>query len=162
MDRTGRCSTSDGSGGAHPRRSVARSRPATDDASSRAVRRRCDAHHLQPWALGGHTSLEGLVLLCRRHHTAVHEGGFRIERARDGTVTIWRPDGTRIEAAPRPPDWAEQDPRSLGPTQERLARVGRTVGAHTTSQAWRGERIAIGWAIDVLRNNERAAALTTG
>ena len=126
------------------------------------IARRCDAHHLQPWALGGHTSLEGLVLLCRRHHTAVHEGGFRIERARDGTVTIWRPDGTRIEAAPRPPDWAEQDPRSVGTTQVRLARVGRTVGAHTTSQAWRGERIAIGWAIDVLRNNERAAALTTG
>ena len=83
------------------------------------------------------------MLLCRRHHTAVHEGGFRIERARDGTVT-------------------EQDPRSLGPTQERLARVGRTVGAHTTSQAWRGERIDIGWAIDVLRVNERDSTLTTG
>ena len=29
-----------------------------------------------------------------------------------------------------------------------MACVGRTVGAHTTSQAWRGERIDIGSAID--------------
>jgi hypothetical protein len=124
--------------------------------------RRCDAHHLQPWALGGRTSLEGLVLLCRRHHTAVHEGRFRIERARDGTVTVWRPDGMRIETAPRPPDWVERDPSALGPTQERMARVGRTVGALTTAQAWRGERIDIGWAIDVLRAIDGGPAQTTG
>ena len=43
-----------------------------------------------------------------------------------------------------------------------MACVGRTVGAHTTSQAWRGERIDIGWAIDVLRVNERDSTLTTG
>ncbi len=35
----------------------------------------CDAHHRQHWADGGPTSLGNLVLLCRRHHRAVHEGG---------------------------------------------------------------------------------------
>ena len=40
-----------------------------------------------------------------------------------------------------------------------MACVGRTVGAHTTSQAWRGERIDIGWAIDVLRGDEGAPSL---
>ncbi|MDJ0791405.1 MAG: DUF222 domain-containing protein [Acidimicrobiia bacterium] len=34
----------------------------------------CDAHHIHHWADGGPTSLENLTLLCRRHHTAVHEG----------------------------------------------------------------------------------------
>ena len=36
----------------------------------------CDAHHLQHWADGGSTSPDNLVLLCRRHHRAVHEGGI--------------------------------------------------------------------------------------
>ena len=34
----------------------------------------CDAHYLVHWAAGGMTSVENMMLLCRRHHTAVHEG----------------------------------------------------------------------------------------
>ena len=34
-----------------------------------------DAHHITHWADGGPTNLGNLVLLCRRHHRAVHEGG---------------------------------------------------------------------------------------
>lgn len=37
-----------------------------------------DAHHLLPWSQGGPTDLDNLVLLCRRHHVAVHEGGIII------------------------------------------------------------------------------------
>jgi hypothetical protein len=37
----------------------------------------CDAHHVIHWADGGSTSLGNLVLLCRRHHRAVHEGAPR-------------------------------------------------------------------------------------
>ncbi|HKT06214.1 MAG TPA: DUF222 domain-containing protein [Rugosimonospora sp.] len=37
-----------------------------------------DAHHLIHWAAGGPTCLDNLVLLCRAHHTAVHEGGWSI------------------------------------------------------------------------------------
>jgi len=33
-----------------------------------------DAHHIVHWADGGDTALYNLVLLCRRHHTATHEG----------------------------------------------------------------------------------------
>ena len=39
--------------------------------------RRCDAHHITHWADGGSTSLDNLMLLCRRHHTLLHEGGLR-------------------------------------------------------------------------------------
>src|SRR6266540_1923355 len=37
-----------------------------------------DAHHLHHWLAGGPTSLDNLVLLCRVHHRAVHEGGWRL------------------------------------------------------------------------------------
>lgn len=40
----------------------------------------CDAHHLEHWADGGLTNLDNLVLLCRRHHRAVHEGGVDLPR----------------------------------------------------------------------------------
>lgn len=33
----------------------------------------CDGHHLTAWANGGKTNLDELALLCRRHHTFVHQ-----------------------------------------------------------------------------------------
>ncbi len=41
----------------------------------------CDAHHIEHWARGGPTDLANLVLLCRHHHTRVHELDVSIERA---------------------------------------------------------------------------------
>jgi hypothetical protein len=46
-----------------------------------------DAHHLVHWARGGATDLDNLCLLCRRHHTAVHEGGWHL--ARDEVTGEW-------------------------------------------------------------------------
>lgn len=34
----------------------------------------CDIHHLVHWADGGRTSLPNLTPLCRKHHTATHNG----------------------------------------------------------------------------------------
>ena len=62
--------------------------------------RRCDAHHVEHWVNGGATSLDNLVLLCRRHHRAVHEGGFEVRQRNDGTTTFLRPNGTVLEQAP--------------------------------------------------------------
>ena len=56
--------------------------------------RRCDAHHVEHWVDGGSTSLDNLVLLCRRHHRTVHEGGFAVRQLTDGTTTFLRPDGS--------------------------------------------------------------------
>ena len=44
----------------------------------------CDAHHLVHWLLGGETNLDNCALLCRRHHVAVHEGGWKLARGPDG------------------------------------------------------------------------------
>ncbi len=38
-----------------------------------------DVHHCWHWADGGPTSLDNCCLLCRRHHTMVHQGKLRIE-----------------------------------------------------------------------------------
>jgi hypothetical protein len=57
----------------------------------------CDAHHVVHWADGGSTAVDNLLLLCRRHHRAVHErGGFGLE-IQDGRAAFRRPDGSVLE-----------------------------------------------------------------
>jgi Domain of unknown function (DUF222)/HNH endonuclease len=51
----------------------------------------CEAHHLVPWLAGGPTDLANLVLVCRAHHRAVHEGGWRLHRDPDGHLTATPP-----------------------------------------------------------------------
>ncbi len=43
-----------------------------------------DGHHIVHWADGGETKLENLLLICRRHHTLVHEYGYQITKSDDG------------------------------------------------------------------------------
>lgn len=49
----------------------------------RVVVGRCHAHHVQHWEQGGPTDLDNLVLICSRHHHAVHEGGWSVVAAGD-------------------------------------------------------------------------------
>ncbi len=49
-----------------------------------------DGHHIIHWADGGPTELANLVSLCRRHHRAVHEQGWRIHIA-DGVAVVEPP-----------------------------------------------------------------------
>jgi hypothetical protein len=57
----------------------------------------CDVHHVVHWAHGGPTSCDNGALLCERHHTTVHEGGFGIGRdPGTGRWHTYRPDGTEV------------------------------------------------------------------
>lgn len=67
------------------------------------ARRFVDAHHIEHWAHGGPTSLPNLIHVCRHHHRLLHEGGYTVDRHKDGRFTFRRPDGRRIAACPRPP-----------------------------------------------------------
>jgi hypothetical protein len=58
------------------------------------------AHHVRHWAHGGTTRKDNLVLMCRFHHRLVHEDGFTVHRARDGTFDFRRPDRRRVPDAP--------------------------------------------------------------
>lgn len=57
-----------------------------------------DAHHIEHWSAGGETSLENLMLLCTKHHSLVHEGGFRIEKDYRNHWFFKRPDGRAVPA----------------------------------------------------------------
>ena len=58
-----------------------------------------DAHHLQAWIEGGKTEVQNLVLLCRRHHRKVHEGGWSIEWDSGGRLLAHPPPLQRARAA---------------------------------------------------------------
>ena len=60
-----------------------------------------EAHHVKHWADGGETSLRNTVLLCRRHHRAVHEGRVKVSVAVDGTVLFFTPRGKMLADAPK-------------------------------------------------------------
>ena len=60
-----------------------------------------EAHHVKHWADGGETSLGNTVLLCRRHHRAVHEGRMKLSVATDGTVVFFTRGGKMLADAPK-------------------------------------------------------------
>jgi Domain of unknown function (DUF222)/HNH endonuclease len=59
----------------------------------------CEAHHVRHWLHGGPTDLGNLALLCRAHHRAVHEGGWRLARGPDGRLTATPPHRRHPAAA---------------------------------------------------------------
>ena len=110
--------------------------------------RHCDAHHVEHWADGGETRLQNLVLACRYHHRALHEGGFRVVPAdAEGQFRFLRPDGTPLPAEPPMPSWAGAP---LAPTDARLAAAGIGIGPHTATPEWYGESLDLTAALDVL------------
>ena len=62
-----------------------------------------EAHHVKHWADGGETSLRNTLLLCRRHHRAVHEGRVKVSVNGDGTVLFFTPKGRMLVDAPSKP-----------------------------------------------------------
>ena len=110
--------------------------------------RHCDAHHVEHWADGGETRLQNLVLACRFHHRALHEGGFRVVPAdADGQFRFLRPDGTPLPAEPPAAGW---EGAPLAPTDARLAAAGIGIGPHTATPEWYGESLDLTAALDVL------------
>jgi hypothetical protein len=57
-------------------------------------------HHVEHWAMGGETGMDNLVSLCRVHHRAVHEGGFRVKALGDGQFKFYSPEGWPLGDAP--------------------------------------------------------------
>ncbi len=104
-------------------------------------------HHIRHWAHGGPTTLSNLALLCRRHHRAVHEEGYQVERRPDGELRFLCPDGRLLPAIPPSPS-VPHDP--VGVLRARHDAQGLRLHARTAMPGWLGERLDVGWAIDVL------------
>jgi len=62
----------------------------------------CDGHHVVHWIEGGPTDLANLVLLCRRHHRMVHEGGWQLIKTPSQEILTIAP--TITFGLPRGPD----------------------------------------------------------
>jgi hypothetical protein len=62
----------------------------------------CQGHHLLHWIEGGETTMGNMVLLCRRHHRMVHEGGWQMVRTDSGEIMTIAP--TITFGLPRGPD----------------------------------------------------------
>jgi len=107
--------------------------------------RRVDLHHIQYWSNGGRTKLDNLVSLCKYHHMLVHERGYLIAAARDGTFTFYCPDGAAIPASP--------------PLPQPDGRIGDCHDADITPETiippWYGERLDLDYAIHVCFANAR-------
>jgi len=104
-------------------------------------------HHIRHWAQGGPTTLSNLALLCRRHHRAVHEEGYQVERQPDDALQFRRPDGRPLPDVP-PPAAVPTDP--VGVLRAGHVAQGLRLDARTTCPGWLGEHLDVGWAIDVL------------
>jgi hypothetical protein len=86
-------------------------------------------------------------MLCRRHHRAVHEEGYEMEREPDGEFRFRRPDG-RLLPEIEPPAAVPADPAAA--LRARHTAEGLHAHARTAMPGWRGERLDVGYAIDVL------------
>ncbi len=124
------------------------------------------AHHRVHWIEGGRTDMDNLVLLCRPHHAAHHDGVYAIGTSGGANFTFTLADGTPVPTAPMPPGpEAKPDPSSV-----HREYPGVAAGAATTR--WRGERLDRHYAVAVLaqhryaeRNNpapSRRAAAASG
>jgi len=83
-----------------------------------------DAHHMIAWYLGGRTDVDELLLLCRWHHSRVHEGAWRIELDHStGEVRVYRPNGEPYELAPSQP-WLGPNTKRGDPTYRHDADPG--------------------------------------
>ncbi len=100
-----------------------------------------DAHHIQHWANGGETKPRNLVSLCRFHHHAVHEGGISIEILDDGALRFVNPGGNAVD--------------SVAPGYTRPMGDWRQMPTGEMVNQWRGEKMDLGLAIEVLMQRER-------
>src|SRR5205823_6550923 len=104
-------------------------------------------HHIRHWANGGPTTLSNLALLCRRHHRAIYEEGYTVERGPGGGLRFHRPGGQLLPEVP-------PAPRVPGHVVEMLAahhdRGAVCAHARIASSGWAGERFDVRYAIDVL------------
>ena len=96
-----------------------------------------DAHHIHHWAHGGQTTPDNLLLLCRRHHRVVHEGGCTVDRQ----MRFYDQRGSPIPTVP------VQVPGDLAALQVANRKLNITPGTCTSGH---GDRMDLGLAVDAL------------
>jgi 5-methylcytosine-specific restriction endonuclease McrA len=106
-----------------------------------------EGHHVRHWAQGGPTTLSNLAMLCRRHHRAVHEDGYQIERLPDGTLQFRTPAGWVLSHVPAPVPVPEDPVGALKAANEAH---GLDIDARTAVPDWDGQPLDLHLAISAL------------
>jgi hypothetical protein len=119
-----------------------------------------DAHHIVHWADGGETKLENLILVCRRHHRALHEEGYGVEAVAcagvkgesvigpEITFRFLSPNGRVIPEVPTSPP---VPPDPVASMVRKHAEEGIEPHEWTATPQWHGEVLDYGLAIDMFR-----------
>ncbi len=109
--------------------------------------RHCDAHHVDHWADGGETKLSNLVLLCRRHHRQLHEGGFEVRMGADGAVQFLHPRGRPLDESPALPPVG---PYPCDDLVRDLEDAGILVTGNESMPAWDGTPMDLRYVMECL------------
>lgn len=107
----------------------------------------CDAHHIVHWADGGETKLSNLVLLCRRHHRLLHEGGFSVKMSEAGAVRFFHRRGRPLEQSPAPPPVGLHAAREL---VEHLEDAGILITGEESMPSWDGRPLDLPYVMECL------------
>ena len=106
----------------------------------------CEFHHVEWWGRdGGKSDLENFRPLCRRHHSLVHEGGWKLVLDHRGKCVLISPTGRRLDSSQELTD----DVVSRETMVARLAEMGFDFDdeerQHQIAGRWGGERMT-SWA----------------
>lgn len=107
----------------------------------------CDAHHIEHWADGGETKLSNLVLLCRRHHRLLHEGGCGVRMNARGDAEFFDHRGRQLERSPVPPPIGLHAAEDL---VRQLEDAGIIITGKESFPLWDGEPLDLRYAMEVL------------
>jgi hypothetical protein len=107
-----------------------------------------DMHHIKHWANGGETRPSNLVSLCRFHHRAVHEGGIDVVVLDDGALRFVRPGGESVD--------------SVLPGCQQPMGDARELPAGGYRDSWRGERMDLPLAVELMIEKSRVAGRSGG
>ncbi|MYB18100.1 MAG: DUF222 domain-containing protein [Holophagales bacterium] len=107
----------------------------------------CDAHHIVHWADGGETKLSNLMLLCRRHHRLLHEGGFSVRMSEEGAVQFFHRRGRPLEESPAPPPVGLRAAREL---VEHLENAGILITGKESMPTWDGRPLDLPYVMECL------------
>lgn len=102
-------------------------------------RRRLHAHHVRRWQDGGPTDLGNMVLLCARHHTLVHQQGFRLRLRDDRRLTVATADGVPVLHHP-----------ALPPGDRHQLDPARQINARTIEPTHCDGRMDLGYVVSVV------------
>jgi len=119
-----------------------------------------DCHHIEPWLVGGVTTLGNLVSLCAFHHQRLHEGAFHIVVDETRVIEFRASSGTPIGPPVRSANGVEIDGARW--LRQVASLAGRRIVPDAAVAGDRGARLDLRHAVDVVTHGVALAAAQAG